>query len=93
MDVLVQIKIILLYGAILLSIYTVFLLMLGPLKFIGKAIIKISVGGVSLFLLNEALHILNINFGIGINLTTSVITGFLGVFGVLAMALMKYFLI
>lgn len=93
MDVLIQIKVILLYGAILLSIYTVFLLMLGPLKFIGKAIIKISLGGISLFLLNEALHIMNINFDIGINLITSFISGYLGIFGVLAISLVKYLLI
>ncbi len=93
MDVFLQIKVILLYGAILLSIYTIFLLILGPLKFIGKLSLKFIFGGASLFLLNQGLHLLDVQFSLGINLITSFISGYLGVFGILAMALIKYLVI
>ncbi|SHH54984.1 pro-sigmaK processing inhibitor BofA family protein [Tepidibacter thalassicus] len=92
MDTFLQIKVILIYGIILLSIYTIFLLIIGPLKFLGKIGIRMVFGGICLFTLNYILNILHINFNIGINLITSFITGYLGIFGVLAISLVKYFL-
>ncbi|SHK60041.1 pro-sigmaK processing inhibitor BofA family protein [Tepidibacter formicigenes] len=92
MDVLLQIKVILLYGVILLSIYTIFLIIIGPLKFLGKIGVRILFGGICLFALNYILNMLHINFDIGVNLLTSLVTGYLGVFGVLAISLIKYFL-
>ncbi len=46
-DVLLQVKLILLYGIIILSIYTIALLMIGPLKLIGKIGAKLMVGGLA----------------------------------------------
>ena len=93
MDIFMQTKIILLYGVILLCIYTIFLLMLGPLKLVGQGIIKVSLGALSIFLINSVFGFLNIDFSIGLNLITSIITGYLGVFGVLSLAIIKCFLI
>ncbi|WP_099192841.1 pro-sigmaK processing inhibitor BofA family protein [Tepidibacter mesophilus] len=92
MDVLLQVKLILLYGIIILSIYTIALLMIGPLKFIGKMSAKLMVGGLCIFILNYIFSVFNINFDIGINLITSFCTAYLGIFGILAISLIKYLL-
>ncbi|MCT4509144.1 MAG: pro-sigmaK processing inhibitor BofA family protein [Tepidibacter sp.] len=91
-DVLLQVKLILLYGIIILSIYTIGLLIVGPLKLVGKIGFKLMIGGLCIFILNYGFSIFNIDLNIGINLITSFCTAYLGVFGVLAMSLITYLL-
>lgn len=91
-DILLQVKLILLYGIIILSIYTIALLMIGPLKLIGKIGAKLMVGGLCIFILNYIFSVFNVDLNIGINLVTSFCTAYLGMFGVLAISLIKYLL-
>ncbi|OPJ54641.1 pro-sigmaK processing inhibitor BofA family protein [Alkalithermobacter paradoxus] len=93
MNDITQIKLLIVFGATLLSIYTIVLLLIGPLNFLGRFIFRILVGGLSLFILNQGLTILGVDLNLGVNLATSFIAGHLGVIGVCAMVLIRYLLI
>jgi pro-sigmaK processing inhibitor BofA len=93
MDAVMQVKLIMLYSGVLLSIYVIALLLVGPLNFIGKIIMRGLFGGTAIFTLNYILSLLDIDFYIGVNVITSLITGYLGVFGIAVMSCIKYIFI
>ncbi|KXZ38934.1 inhibitor of the pro-sigma K processing machinery [Alkalithermobacter thermoalcaliphilus JW-YL-7 = DSM 7308] len=93
MDATMQIRMILIYGVALLSVYTIFLLLVGPLKALGKMIFKVCVGGLGLFTLNQILVLTGINLTFGINIITSVIAGYLGIVGILSMVVIKLLIV
>jgi pro-sigmaK processing inhibitor BofA len=93
MDAVMQVKLIMLYSGVLLSIYVIALLLVGPLNFIGKIIMRGLFGGTAIFTLNYILSLLDVDFYIGVNVITSLITGYLGVFGIAVMSCIKYIFI
>ncbi|GGE47319.1 pro-sigmaK processing inhibitor BofA [Pullulanibacillus camelliae] len=72
-----------------------FLLLFGasfkPVRFIGQACIKLVIGALFLFLLNTFGTAINLH--IPINAITTVVSGFLGIPGVVAMVIIKYIVI
>lgn len=93
MDAVMQVKLIMLYSGVLLSIYIIALLLVGPLNFVGKIVMRGLFGGTAIFALNYILNLLDVDFYIGVNVITSLITGYLGVFGIAVMSCIKYIFI
>ena len=90
MDAVIQVKLIILYSAILLSIYIIALLLVGPLNFIGKIVMRGLFGGTAIFAFNCILKLLDLDFYIGVNAVTSLVTGYLGIFGIAVISCIKY---
>jgi inhibitor of the pro-sigma K processing machinery len=90
MNAVMQVKLIILYSGVLLSIYIIALLLVGPLNFIGKVIMRGLFGGTAIFAFNYMLELLNLDFCIGVNAVTSLITGYLGIFGIAVVSCIKY---
>lgn len=90
MSTVIQIKLIILYSGILLAIYLIALLLVGPLNLIGRMLLKGLFGGTSIFIFNYLLQILSLDFYIGLNAITSIVTGYLGVFGIVILSCIKY---
>ena len=72
-----------------------FLLLFGvsfkPIRFMGRVCIKLVVGALFLFLLNTFGTAVNLH--IPINVITTIVSGFLGIPGIVAMAIIKYMVI
>ncbi|MGM9986908.1 MAG: pro-sigmaK processing inhibitor BofA family protein [Bacillaceae bacterium] len=62
-----------------------------PLKYVGNAVIKLTLGAIFLFVLNIVGQGMNIH--IPVNLFTSFISGFLGIPGIIALVIVKLYII
>ncbi|SDN94259.1 pro-sigmaK processing inhibitor BofA family protein [Bacillus sp. OK048] len=62
-----------------------------PVRFIGQAVVKLLIGAILLFFLNTAGNSFGIH--VPINFTTSAISGFLGIPGLVALAAIQKYII
>ena len=62
-----------------------------PLRFLGQGVIKIMIGALFLFFLNAFGNYLGIH--VPINITTSAISGFLGIPGVAALVIIQMYIL
>ncbi len=62
-----------------------------PIRWIGQAVMKLTIGAIFLFFLNVLGS--QIGLHVPINFITSAVSGFLGIPGVLALAIIKSFII
>ncbi|WLV24732.1 pro-sigmaK processing inhibitor BofA family protein [Aciduricibacillus chroicocephali] len=62
-----------------------------PVRFAGQALVKLGIGAMLLFFLN----VFGSEFGlyVPINLFTTIVTGFLGVFGLASLAAVNFFIL